>query len=100
MQSLHLECGLCRQPAAGKMSVGRRKSEIECRSRPERRFDPHTAAMPLDGLLAECESKSVAGVFFSMQALKRPEYAALEGRVNTRTVISHGEFPIQIHAAG
>src|ERR1035438_430496 len=99
MQSLHLECGLCRQ-SAGKMSVGRRQSEIECRSRPGRRFDPHPPAVPLDGLLAEGESKSVAGVFPAVQALKRPEYAVLEGRVNTRTVISHGECPIQIQASG
>jgi len=43
---------------------------VERRSRPRRRLHPHPAAMPFDGLLAECESKPVPGVLFSVQRLK------------------------------
>ena len=56
--------------------------------------------MPLDGLLAECESKSVPGVFSPVQALEYPEYAVLECRVYTRTVVLHGEYPIEIFSSG
>jgi hypothetical protein len=56
--------------------------------------------MPLDGFLAECEAQSVAGMFFSVQALKRPEDAALECRVYTGTVVRYGKYPIGIHLSG
>jgi hypothetical protein len=53
--------------------------------------------MPLDRLLAESESKSVSGVFFTVQTLKHLEYAALECQIYTWTVVLHGEHPIEIH---
>jgi hypothetical protein len=56
--------------------------------------------MPLDGFLAECEAQSVPGVFFSVQALKYSEDAALECGVNTGTVVRDGEYPIGIHPSG
>src|ERR1035437_8881594 len=100
MESLHLECGLCRQANGGGMVVSRRQSEIEFRSRPRGGLQPQSPAMALHGLLAEGEPKSVPGVFFAVQALKPPEYAALECRFNTRTVILHGECPIGIQPSG
>src|ERR1022692_829911 len=100
MQSLHLECGLCRQANAGEMLVSRGQSKKKFRPPTGCRFQPHSPAMPLDGLLAEGESKTVPGVFFAVQALKHPEYPALECRFNTRTVILHGECPIGIQPSG
>src|ERR1035437_9611241 len=100
MQSLHLECGLCRQANGGGMLVSGGKSKKNFRPPPGCPPHPHPPAMPLDGLLAEGEPKSVPGVFFAVQALKHPEYAALECRFNTRTVILHGECPIGIQPSG
>ena len=51
-------------------SLGRWQSEIECRSRAGGRLHPHSPAMPLDGLLAKCQSQPVSGMFFSVQALE------------------------------
>ena len=48
--------------------------------------------MPLDGLPAKCESESVPGVLFSMQALERAEYAALESCFYAGTVVFDTEF--------
>src|ERR1035438_477919 len=63
--------------------IGRRQREIECRSRPRRRLHPHSAAVPLDGPLAVCETQSVPGVFLSVQALKHAEDTFLKYRVYT-----------------
>src|SRR5581483_2976762 len=81
-------------------SISRRQAEVKGRSRPRYRFHPHSTAVPLDRLLAECESKSVAGVFFPVQALERLEYAALEFRVYSRTVVLHREHPFEIFSSG
>jgi hypothetical protein len=35
-------------------------------------------------------------MFFSVQALERPEYAALECAVYTGTVVPHPEYPFQV----
>src|SRR5579872_1277718 len=75
------------------------KSEAKCRSRPRRRLHPYPAAMPLDSLLAECQSKPVPGVVFSVQALKRPEYSSLECRVYAGAIVLHRKYPIGIHPA-
>jgi len=56
--------------------------------------------MPLDGLLTECESKAVPGVFFSVQAFEYPEYAALECRVYTGTIVLHRKYPFEIFSSG
>ena len=85
----------CRAIAGSGQSAGR-QSEIECRSRPGRRLHPHSTAMPLDGLPAECESQSVPGVLFSVQALEHLEYAVLECRVYAGTVVLHREHPFEI----
>jgi hypothetical protein len=81
-------------------NVGRWQSEIKRRSRSRRRLDPHSAAMPLDGLLAECQPKSVPGVFFAVQAFKRHEYTTLEGGLYAGTVVSNRENAIEIHPSG
>ena len=78
-------------------SIGGRQAEIECRSRSGGRFQGHSAAMPFDGSLAECESQSVPGMFPSVQALKWPEDPFLESRVNAGAVVLHGEYPIGFH---
>src|ERR1035438_159718 len=80
------------------LSIGGRQTEIECRSRPRRRVQPHSAAMPLDGFLAKRESKSVPGVFPPVQALKHPEDAFVECRLYAGTVVLYGEYPIEIHS--
>ena len=82
------------------MLIHRWQSEEKCRSRPRRRFHPHSPAMPLDSLLAECEAESVAGVFLPVQALKRPEYAALECRVYTGTIVCDRKYPFEIFTSG
>jgi hypothetical protein len=56
--------------------------------------------MPLDGLPAKCESESVPGVLFSMQALERAEYAALESCFYAGTVVFDGELPTGIRPSG
>jgi len=83
-----------------RISIRRRNSEIERRSRPKRRLHPHAAAVPLDGLPAECESKSVPRVFFPVQALEHAEYAAVERRVNTKTVVAHREDTFEVRPPG
>ena len=82
------------------MLIGRPESEIKCRSRPGSRFHPDSTALRFDGPLAERESKSVPGVFFSVQALEHPEYAALECRIYTRAVVFDGKHPIDIRPPG
>ena len=56
--------------------------------------------MPLDSLFAECEAKSVPGVFISVQALKYLEYASLECRVYTRTIVLHRKHPFESFPSG
>lgn len=77
-----------------------RQSETERRSRAEGRFHPHSAAMPLDGPLAECESKSIPGVFFAVLALRDAEYSRLECGVDTWTIVLHREYPLAIFSSG
>jgi hypothetical protein len=76
--------------------ISRWQSEIECRSRLGLRLQPYSAAMPLDGLLTERESKSVPGVFLSVKTRKSREYTTLECRVYARTIVLHGEHPVAI----
>ena len=89
-----------RDSDTGCVLIGRGQSEVERRSRSGRRFDPHSTTMRLDRFLAECESNSVPGVFLSVQPLEDLEYAALECRLDTGTVVLHGERPIEIHPFG
>jgi len=56
--------------------------------------------MPLDSLLAECESQSVPGVFFWVQTLKHPEDAALECRLYAGTIVSHPKQPFETFSSG
>ena len=69
--------------------IHRRHREIECRSRTRRRLHPHSTAIPLDGLFAECEAKSVSRVLLSVQALKHPEQTALKFGVDAGTIVLH-----------
>ena len=73
---------------------------MESRSLARCRFHPDSTSMALDGLLAECEAESAPGVLFSVQALEHPEYAVLECRVYTRTVVLHREHPFGLFPPG
>jgi hypothetical protein len=50
--------------------------------------------LAFDGLLAQCESKSVPGKLLPVQALEHFYDAALECRIYTRAVVFDGEYPI------
>lgn len=81
-------------------SIGRRQSEVERRPRPRRRLHPHPAAVPLDGLPAECESQPAAGVFSSVQASEHAEDPRLECRIDAGAAVSHGKHPLGVLASG
>src|SRR5450756_1088475 len=89
-------CSMLLRPAPRVPLISRGQSEIECRSCLGLRLQPHSAAVPLDRLLTERQSKSVPGVFLSVKTLKSHKYTTLEGRVYARTIVLHGEHPVAI----
>lgn len=54
----------------------------------------------LDRLLAECPSRSVAGVILPVQALKHPEYTSVECGVYAGAIVLRRKHPIEIHPSG
>lgn len=72
------------------------QSEIKCRSFARCRFHPHSAATPLDYLLAEGESKPVTVIFLTVQTLKRTKQTALECGIDPRAIVLDREDPLVI----